>query len=110
MPRGKELEQLPMANIAPGAGEDSTDRDREMLQGIVQDDRATPAGIKNEKNGDDCPRFPPLLLVVESFLRTDTGLESSFMSAVTKWGFLGPSAAAKGEGLFCFKFIAIHIN
>ncbi len=49
MPREKELEQLPMANIAPGAGEDSTDRDREMLQGIVQDERATPAGIKNEK-------------------------------------------------------------
>jgi hypothetical protein len=47
MPRGKELEQLPMANIAPGAGEDSTDRDR--LQGIIQDERATPARIKNEK-------------------------------------------------------------
>lgn len=49
MPRGKELEQLPMANIAPGAGEDSTDRDRERLQGIIQDERATPARIKNEK-------------------------------------------------------------
>ncbi|KAF0824744.1 hypothetical protein LIS77_18100 [Cytobacillus firmus] len=49
MPRGKELEQLPMANAAPGAGEDSTDRDRERLQGIVQDERATPARIKSEK-------------------------------------------------------------
>ncbi|MEK3853253.1 hypothetical protein [Cytobacillus sp. FSL H8-0458] len=49
MPRGKELEQLPMSNIAPGAGEDSTDRDRERLQGIIQNERATPARIKNEK-------------------------------------------------------------
>ncbi|MBY6051318.1 hypothetical protein [Cytobacillus firmus] len=49
MPSGKELEQLPMANAAPGAGEDSTDRDRERLQGIVQDERATPAKMKNEK-------------------------------------------------------------
>jgi hypothetical protein len=49
MPRGKELEQLPMANIAPGAGDDRTDRDRERLQEIVQDEGATPARIKNER-------------------------------------------------------------
>lgn len=49
MPRGKELEQLPMANIAPGAGDDSTGMDREMLQGIVEEERVTPAKVKNEK-------------------------------------------------------------
>ncbi|CAM3431707.1 hypothetical protein [Cytobacillus oceanisediminis] len=49
MPRGKELEQLPMANIAPGAGDDSTEMDREMLQGIVEEERVTPAKVKNEK-------------------------------------------------------------
>ncbi|GLB58092.1 hypothetical protein [Cytobacillus sp. NCCP-133] len=35
MPRGEELEQLPMANIAPGAGDDSTGVDRELLQDMM---------------------------------------------------------------------------
>jgi hypothetical protein len=33
MPRGKELEQLPMSNIAPGTGMDQTPIDREVLSG-----------------------------------------------------------------------------
>ncbi|MFD2679215.1 hypothetical protein [Bacillus seohaeanensis] len=39
MPRGKELEQLPMANIAPSMGEDKSRYNRKSLNGMVEDDR-----------------------------------------------------------------------
>lgn len=32
MPRGKELEQMPMANIAPGSGKDMGKWDRKSLK------------------------------------------------------------------------------
>ncbi|MBU8879213.1 hypothetical protein BGM26_09475 [Bacillus sp. FJAT-29790] len=53
MPRGKELEQLPMANIAPSAGDDRSSADREILQGIVEEEPVAPAKakIKNENRG-----------------------------------------------------------
>jgi hypothetical protein len=43
MPRGKELEQLPMANTLPGAGEDMSKFNREALNGITTDERPRPA-------------------------------------------------------------------
>lgn len=49
MPRGKELEQLPMSTIAPGAGEDSTKMDRENLQGMMDGEQVTPAKAGNNK-------------------------------------------------------------
>jgi hypothetical protein len=38
MPRGKELEQLPMANIAPSMGEDKSKYNRKSLNGMVGED------------------------------------------------------------------------
>ncbi|MBV7506861.1 hypothetical protein KW850_16490 [Bacillus sp. sid0103] len=48
MPRGKELEQLPMANIAPGAGKDANRNNREVLGGIVQGVQPEPNDIEKE--------------------------------------------------------------
>jgi hypothetical protein len=48
MPRGKELEQLPMANIAPGAGKDASNRNREVLGSIVQQAQPEPSDIEKE--------------------------------------------------------------
>ncbi len=43
MPRGKELEQLPMANTLPGMGEDQSKYNREILNSITSDVRPHPA-------------------------------------------------------------------
>ena len=48
MPRGKELEQLPMANIAPGAGKDAGKYNREVLGGTVQQEQPQPSDIEKE--------------------------------------------------------------
>lgn len=48
MPRGKELEQLPMANIAPGAGKDAGLHDREVLGSIVSKEQPQPSEIEKE--------------------------------------------------------------
>lgn len=49
MPRGKELEQLPMANnMAPGVGEDPSPMDREALTGILGGDYPHPNNVKKE--------------------------------------------------------------
>lgn len=48
MPRGKELEQLPMANIAPGAGKDTGKFNREVLGSIVQNNQPQPSEIEKE--------------------------------------------------------------
>ncbi|WP_066313557.1 malate dehydrogenase [Bacillus sp. FJAT-29814] len=48
MPRGKELEQLPMANIAPGAGKDVGPFEREVLGSIVSKERPKPSEIEKE--------------------------------------------------------------
>lgn len=48
MPRGKELKQLPMANIAPGAGKDAGTNNREVLGSIVQQDQPQPANIRKQ--------------------------------------------------------------
>lgn len=44
LPRGKELEQLPMANTIPGAGKFN----REVLGTIVQDVQPQPNEIEKE--------------------------------------------------------------
>lgn len=53
MPRGKELEQLPMANTLPGMGEDQGRFNREILTGITGEERPKPAkgaaGSRNDK-------------------------------------------------------------
>lgn len=48
MPRGKELEQLPMANTLPGMGEDRSSFDRDILTGITTDERTLPARVNQE--------------------------------------------------------------
>lgn len=51
MPRGKELEQLPMANIAPSMGDDKSKYNRENLSGSVMEEQPKPskAGQKPSK-------------------------------------------------------------
>ena len=49
MPRGNELEQLPMANIVPGAGKDASRNNREVLGSIVQGEQPHPSDIEKEK-------------------------------------------------------------
>ena len=48
MPRGKELEQLPMSHIAPGTGKDAGKMDREVLGSIVQNEQPQPSEIERE--------------------------------------------------------------
>lgn len=48
MPRGKELEQLPMSNTAPSAGEDAGQFKREVLGSIVQKAQPQPSDIEKE--------------------------------------------------------------
>lgn len=48
MPRGKELEQLPAANIAPGAGKDKGRFRRETLVSTVQKEQPQPSDIEKE--------------------------------------------------------------
>jgi hypothetical protein len=49
MPRGNELEQLPMANIAPGTGKDASKNNREVLGGIVRGEQPEPSNIGKRK-------------------------------------------------------------
>jgi hypothetical protein len=49
MPRGKELEQLPMANIAPGAGKDASRNNREVLGSTAQREQPEPSDIDKGK-------------------------------------------------------------
>lgn len=51
MPRGKELEQLPAANIAPGAGDDRGNYSRNIIESIEQNERPQPSG--GVKENDD---------------------------------------------------------
>ena len=43
MPRGKELEQLPMSNIAPSIGDDKGKYNRESLKGMVLEEHPNPS-------------------------------------------------------------------
>lgn len=43
LPRGKELEQLPMANTLPGAGRDTSKMNRTGLTGMTEGDMPKPA-------------------------------------------------------------------
>jgi hypothetical protein len=49
MPSGKELEQLPAANIAPGAGKDQGRFQREILEGFAPHDQPHPSRVKSDK-------------------------------------------------------------
>lgn len=53
LPRGKELEQLPMANTMPGAGEDRSKFDRDVLTGITTDVRPMPAKVNEENQSNN---------------------------------------------------------
>ncbi|WML48111.1 hypothetical protein RCG23_22980 [Neobacillus sp. PS3-34] len=48
MPRGKELEQLPMANSAPSAGYDKGRMKRDDLNSITQHEQPEPADVEKE--------------------------------------------------------------
>lgn len=48
MPRGKELEQLPMSNVAPSMGEDRSKYNREVLGSIVGGEQPKPSKTKKE--------------------------------------------------------------
>ncbi|WP_181884620.1 hypothetical protein [Neobacillus piezotolerans] len=47
MPRGKELEQLPMGNIAPGAGKDKGQFKRDSLESLNHGTQPHPSSIKD---------------------------------------------------------------
>lgn len=53
MPRGKELEQLPMANTLPGMGEDRSKFDRDVLTWITADERPMPAKVREENQSNN---------------------------------------------------------
>ncbi|WP_187367017.1 hypothetical protein [Bacillus andreraoultii] len=47
MPRGKELEQLPMSNMAPSVGDDQSKTNRTSLEGMyIEEKRKTNINIK----------------------------------------------------------------
>jgi len=48
LPRGKELEQLPMANTLPGAGKDRSKMNRTELTGITEGDSPNPANTSKK--------------------------------------------------------------
>jgi hypothetical protein len=48
MPRGKELEQLPQSNIAPGIGESRGPLERESLSSFVDEVRPKPSEAGQE--------------------------------------------------------------
>lgn len=48
MPRGKELEQLPAANVAPSAGMDQGRYRREILESIEQNEQPQPSELEKE--------------------------------------------------------------
>ncbi|WML53702.1 hypothetical protein RCG17_03215 [Neobacillus sp. PS3-12] len=48
MPRGKELEQLPAGNVAPGAGKDQGRYHRKILESIEQNEQPQPSEISKE--------------------------------------------------------------
>ncbi|MDZ5473045.1 hypothetical protein SM124_15105 [Bacillus sp. 31A1R] len=49
MPRGKELEQLPMANTLPGMGDDQSKMNRTNLNGILREDTPRPGEMNKQK-------------------------------------------------------------
>ncbi|WP_059170584.1 hypothetical protein [Bacillus sp. FJAT-27445] len=46
MPRGKELEQLPMSNSLPGAGKDRGPFTRDSLGGMPRKSQPVPSSIR----------------------------------------------------------------
>lgn len=48
MPRGKELEQLPMAAALPSAGKDRAPFARESLEGVRQKKQLEPEEVEKE--------------------------------------------------------------
>ena len=65
MPRGKELEQLPMANVAPSIGDDKSKYNREGLSGMEREEtphtsKAGETQTKQEEGG-----VPPFLKTCE---------------------------------------------
>lgn len=54
MPKGKELEQLPMSTVsAPGTGDDTGADNRDILKGLSGRERPFPAKAgRSTKNGD----------------------------------------------------------
>ncbi len=48
LPRGKELEQLPMANTLPGAGKDTSKMNRATLTGMTEGDMPKPAQVSKK--------------------------------------------------------------
>jgi hypothetical protein len=48
LPRGKELEQLPMANTLPGAGKDTSKMNRTTLSGMTEGDIPKPAQVSKK--------------------------------------------------------------
>ncbi|MDP4084960.1 MAG: hypothetical protein Q8934_10150 [Bacillota bacterium] len=48
MPSGKELEQLPLSNVAPSTGKDMGQYDRKSLDGVVKPVQPEPADIEKE--------------------------------------------------------------
>jgi hypothetical protein len=49
MPSGKELEQLPMTNTAPGIGENRGPYEKETLSSFVDEVRPQPSKVEEQK-------------------------------------------------------------
>ncbi|WP_173719813.1 hypothetical protein [Bacillus massilinigeriensis] len=49
MPRGKELEQLPMANVAPSIGDNQSKYNRVKLNGVIQEEQPKPSQTKSKR-------------------------------------------------------------
>ncbi|MFB6468819.1 hypothetical protein ACE38V_18850 [Cytobacillus sp. Hz8] len=49
MPSGKELEQLPMANVAPGMGDDQSKFNRVKLNETMERVQPQPSQVKSKK-------------------------------------------------------------
>lgn len=50
LPRGKELEQLPMANTLPSAGKDTSNMNRTTLTGMTEGDMPKPAQVSKKNS------------------------------------------------------------
>lgn len=48
LPRGKELEQLPMANTLPGSGKDTSKMNRTGLTGMSEGDMPKPVQVSKK--------------------------------------------------------------
>lgn len=50
LPKGKELEQLPMANTLPSAGKDTSNMNRTTLTGMTEGEMPKPSQVSKKNS------------------------------------------------------------